>query len=145
MNRSLLSATLAQSSMIHALAAIEAHNATVPEGSPVVVIGESVKMPALTTLIEYQEPPVFICKPETQENLIPQKAMLNRTTAQILAVTAMLAGAGGFTPGFSARNPAAQHRNDPSRPKTDEDMARMEAAELKRRRKAERKAATKKP
>lgn len=70
---------------------------------------------------------------------------MNRTTAQILAVTAMLAGAGGFMPGFPARNPSRQHRNDPSRPKTDEDLARMEAAELKRRRKAERKACMKKP
>lgn len=63
---------------------------------------------------------------------------MNSKTRAIMTVTAMLAGVGGFMPGFSERNPAQQRRNDPSRPKTAEDLDKLAKAEEKRRRKAAR-------
>lgn len=50
----------------------------------------------------------------------------------------MLAGVGRFMPGFSARNPAQQRRNDPARAKTPEDLDKLARAEEKRRRRAAR-------
>ena len=42
-------------------------------------------------------------------------------------------------PGWSARNPSQQERNDPRREKTPEDLERMSSAQMKRYRKAARK------
>jgi hypothetical protein len=53
----------------------------------------------------------------------------------LIALTAMLAGAGMYLPGGGG--PSGQSiRNDPDREKTPEDLRKLEAARLKRERKA---------
>jgi len=71
----------------------------------------------------------------------PRKSM-----AGLLAMTAMLAGCGMY--GMGGGRSSAAERNDPDRPKTPQDLERMAAAQLKRERKAARKAqnnATRRP
>lgn len=71
----------------------------------------------------------------------PRKSMVG-----LLAMTAMLAGCGMY--GMGGGRSSAAERNDPDRLKTPQDLARLAAAQLKRERKAARKAqnnATRRP
>ena len=63
-------------------------------------------------------------------------SLLYRMLCNLLAITPQSHGFGAIAP---ARGCESRRRHDPARPKTSHDLERMEAASLKRERKAARK------
>jgi Elongation factor Tu GTP binding domain len=68
----------------------------------------------------------------------PPRPWMNRSRASALAFIGGAVMLAGGLPGFGGSRSTASIRHDPKRPKTEEDLERMEAARLKRERKAAR-------
>jgi hypothetical protein len=110
--------------------------------------GKTTLTAAITsTLVSEPEKKDFAIDPPLQEDEPPLPARKPRgSMAGLLAMTAMLAGCGMY--GMGGGRSSAAERNDPDRPKTPQDLERLVAAQLKRERKAARKArnnATRRP